>query len=182
MTKKLEELLDIAVEKPTPVEEKVIVSDVIKKSKELVTELKEKKSLTISNELDKELDTDILGDNELNDELDKLSTKAMESYEALTEISLNVADGHISKIAEAAIGFLKVAQDSAITKHEKRIRALDLKLKKYKIDTDALKHVKKPAKDETAIPNLDGEEVEEIFIDRNELVNSFAQNKNESGK
>lgn len=157
MTKKLEELfnLDSAEEAPVPevveppAHEQVTNLD---ESYKAVAEIT--KTLPVISELD---DLDEKG-------LDDLATKAEKAYDDLMDLGMNVEVRYSGRIFEVAGGMLKNAIDAKSAKIEKKLKAIDLQLKKYKID-----------KDNREDPNdvLQGQGY--IITDRNELLKKLGQ-------
>lgn len=90
--------------------------------------------------------------------LDNLATKAEEAYENLMDLAMNVEVRYSSRIAEVASSMMKNAIDAKSAKIDKRLKAVDLQLRKYKID-----------KDNNEDPNmLNGQGY--VITDRNELL------------
>jgi hypothetical protein len=90
--------------------------------------------------------------------LDNLATKAEEAYENLMDLAMNVEVRYSSRIAEVASSMMKNAIDANSAKIDKRLKAVDLQLRKYKID-----------KDNNEDPNmLNGQGY--VITDRNELL------------
>jgi|TARA_B100001094_G_C18160139_1_gene788796 copper chaperone CopZ len=69
-------------------------------------------------------------------ELDDIATKALESYEELMRLGMNVQDVHAGRIFDNAANMLKVALDSKSTKIDKKLKMVDLQLKRQKLDQD----------------------------------------------
>ena len=104
--------------------------------------------------------------NELEDmdvqALDTLATKAEEAYENLMDLAMNVEVRYSSRIAEVASSMMKNAIDAKSAKIDKRLKAVDLQLRKYKID-----------KDNNEDPNmLNGQGY--VITDRNELLKKLS--------
>lgn len=157
MTKKLEELFNLDSAEETPVPEVVEppaheqVSN-LDDSYKAVAEIT--KTLPVISELD---DLDEKG-------LDDLATKAEKAYDDLMDLGMNVEVRYSGRIFEVAGGMLKNAIDAKSAKIEKKLKAIDLQLKKYKID-----------KDNREDPNdvLQGQGY--IITDRNELLKKLGQ-------
>ena len=76
--------------------------------------------------------------NELDDkELDHLATKAEQAYDDLMDLGMNVEVRYSGRIFEVAGTMMKNAIDAKSAKIEKKLKAIDLQLKKYKIDKDS---------------------------------------------
>jgi len=69
-------------------------------------------------------------------ELDKLANMAQEQSERLMDLGFNVDDRNAGKIFEVAATLLKTAVDAKIAKLDKKLKMIDLQLKKAKMDND----------------------------------------------
>lgn len=173
MTKKLEELLDLP-----PIEELEVEVEPITRSKdEMLTEASEVlDALETSEKIDIALTT-VTGLMAHDDEMDDIANKAINSYKDLCDLGLNVPDMHVGKIYEVASQMLKTAMEAKDSKVSKKLKILDLQIKKYKIDND----IKPPASGGSG--DGGGNEVE---FDRNELlqhiVNSQKPDEDSSDK
>jgi len=97
-------------------------------------------------------------------ELDHLASKAEEAYDDLMDLGMNVEVRYAGRIFEVASSMMKNAIDAKSAKMEKKLKAIDLQLKKYKIDKDA-------NEDPNDIINGQGY----IITDRNELLKKLGQ-------
>ena len=102
----------------------------------------------------------VKGLGELSDlELDKLATEAEESYKNLMDLGMNVDSRYSGRIFEVASTMLRNAIDAKGSKIDKKLKMVELQLKKLKID--------KTGKDDLgAIEESDGF----VISDRNELM------------
>ena len=157
MTKKLEDLFNLEKKEsgdPAPVEKPVheeITS--INKSYKAVAEIT--KGLPQIQEL-----------NDLDDsELDSLASKAEQAYDDLMDLGMNVEVRYAGRIFEVAGSMMKNAIDAKTAKVDKKLKAIDLQLKKYKIDKDA------QGKDDGDVLNGEGY----IITDRNDLLKKLGQ-------
>ena len=154
VTRKLETLFNLDDEKPKkPVHKEVASVDETEKAIKKIA-----KSLPTINELKK------LGDKEL----DKLADKAELAHDELMDLGMNVEVRYSSRIFEVASSMLKSAIDAKSAKIDKRLKAVDLQLKKLKIDNDS-----KP-KESSSGEVIDGEGF--IITDRNELLKNLGKN------
>ncbi len=101
----------------------------------------------------------VKGLGELSDlELDKLAIEAEESYKNLMDLGMNVDSRYSGRIFEVAGNFLRNAIDAKSGKIDKKLKMIELQLKKQKMDQG----------------NKDGGPVEEsdgfVISDRNELM------------
>ena len=96
----------------------------------------------------------------LNDkELDHLAAKAEQAYDDLMDLGMNVEVRYSGRIFEVASSMMKNAIDAKSSKIDKKLKAVETKLKKYKIDKDNA-----PDSDDV----ISGEGY--VITDRNELL------------
>jgi hypothetical protein len=155
MTKKLEELFNLdsgeepkavepPAENPVPVHEQVTNLD---ESFAAVAEIT--RGLPQVAEL-----------NDLQDEeLDDLAKKAEDAYDNLMDLGMNVEVRYASRIFEVASSMLGHAITAKTNKIEKKLKAVDLQMKKYKID-----------KDNNEDPNDVINGAGYVVLDRNEMI------------
>ena len=101
----------------------------------------------------------VKGLGELGDlELDKLAVESEESYKNLMDLGMNVDSRYSGRIFEVASNFLRNAIDAKSGKIDKKLKMIELQLKKQKLDQS----------------NKDGGPIEEsdgfVISDRNELM------------
>tara|TARA_X000001388_G_scaffold12750_1_gene7547 strand:+ start:4017 stop:4541 length:525 start_codon:yes stop_codon:yes gene_type:complete len=101
----------------------------------------------------------VKGLGELSDlELDKLAIEAEESYKNLMDLGMNVDSRYSGRIFEVASTMLRNAIDAKGSKIDKKLKMVELQLKKQKLDQS----------------NKDGGPIEEsdgyVISDRNELM------------
>jgi hypothetical protein len=157
MTKKLEELFNLnseqsaepIIEDQKPLHEEVTSLDASFKAVQEIT-----KSLPEIKELDN-LD---------ERELDDLAKKAETAYDDLMDLGMNVEIRYSGRIFEVAGTMMKNAIDAKSAKIDKKLKAIDLQLKKYKIDKD---------NNEESGDVLNG--VGFVITDRNELLKKLGQ-------
>ena len=102
----------------------------------------------------------VKGLGELSDlELDKLAVEAEESYKNLMDLGMNVDSRYSGRIFEVASTMLRNAIDAKGSKIDKKLKMVELQLKKLKID--------KTGKDDVGpVEESDGF----VISDRNELM------------
>jgi hypothetical protein len=83
-------------------------------------------------------------------ELDDIAAKATETFENLTDLGFNVDSRYAAELFAVAGTMLGHALTAKTTKLQKKLKILDLQMKKLKLDTDAAKNVDKDAPLETA--------------------------------
>ena len=91
-------------------------------------------------------------------ELDKLSVEAEESYKNLMDLGMNVDSRYSGLIFEVASTMLRNAIDAKSSKIDKKLKMVELQLKKHKIDKDG--------KDDPEPIEADGY----VITNRNELM------------
>ncbi len=133
MTKKLEELFNLE-EKAKPIPEVEIPEDLAVKDHSEVKSLDDSYAEVerITQTLPQITELDSLGDGELDD----LAKKAEEAYDNLMDLGMNVEVRYSSRIFEVASSMLGHAITAKSNKIEKKLKAIDLQMKKYKIDKD----------------------------------------------
>lgn len=163
MTKKLEELFNLdSGEQP----EEETVEEVTVPVHEQVTSLDEsyKAVQAITRDLPQISELDDLNDQEL----DTLAQKAEQAYDDLMDLGMNVEVRYSGRIFEVAASMMGNAINAKTAKIDKKLKAIDLQLKKYKIDTDSKGSA---ATDPNNIMNGEGY----IITDRNELLKKLGQ-------
>lgn len=112
----------------------------------------------------------IRGLEEADSELDELARMATDSYKDLVDLGLQVESRFSSEIFNAASGFLGHAITAKTAKINKKLKMLDMQLKKAQLDA------KLSSKNEE-IQNLPVGEGQSL--DRNELLKMLSKNKEE---
>jgi hypothetical protein len=157
MTKKLEDLfnLDSADVAKIPESAKVPVHQEVRSIDDQYRAVQE---ITRGLPQIKELD-------ELDDkELDHLATKAEQAYDDLMDLGMNVEVRYSGRIFEVASSMMGNAIAAKTAKIDKKLKAVDLQLKKLKIDKDS-------NDDPNDIINGQGY----VITDRNELLKKLGQ-------
>jgi hypothetical protein len=96
-------------------------------------------------------------------ELDDLAKKAETAYDDLMDLGMNVEVRYSSRIFEVASSMLGHAITAKSNKIEKKLKAIDLQMKKYKIDKDN-------GTDSNDVINGQGY----VITDRNELLKKLS--------
>ena len=162
MTKKLEELFDL----PETDEPREVVDP-----RELFTDQQQHLE-SASNIIDR-IDQALPQVRELDSadaELDELSDMAREKFEDLMNLGMNVEarfSGQILQTAGVLLGHAITAKQAKI---DKKLKMIDLQLKKMRLDQTA-------AKSESQSQPVDGQAV---VLDRNELLKQILANKNQN--
>jgi hypothetical protein len=155
MTKKLEELFNLDestvenVPPPPPTHEEVRSLEQSYSAVAAIT-----RTLPVITELENIDDKD----------LDNLAQKAEQAYDDLMDLGMNVEVRYSGRIFEVAGTMLKNAIDAKTAKIDKKLKAVDLQLKKLKLDNDS---------------NIDPNDVLKgegyVITDRNELLKKLGQ-------
>jgi hypothetical protein len=100
-------------------------------------------------------------------EFDALAQRATDAYDDLMDLGMNVEARYSGRIFEVAGGMLKNAIDAKAAKIDKKLKMIELQLKKAKLDQDA------SGGDEGI--SLQGDGV--IITDRNSLIEKLKKMK-----
>ncbi len=165
MTKKLEDILNLPNVKEefkkVDKKEKENANNTIGKSKNLDPETHKNLQKSYA-EFDKIAASlpQVKGLGDLSDlELDKLAVEAEESYKNLMDLGMNVDSRYSGRIFEVASTMLRNAIDAKSSKIDKKLKMVELQLKKLKID-------KTGGDDVGSVEESDGF----VISDRNELM------------
>ena len=165
MTKKLEDILNLPNVKEAfaKVDEKEKARDVKANGKSKNLDAQTQKNLEKSYaEFDRIAAAlpQVKGLGELSDlELDKLAVEAEESYKNLMDLGMNVDSRYSGRIFEVASTMLRNAIDAKGSKIDKKLKMVELQLKKLNID-------KKSGNDTGPVEESNGY----VISDRNELM------------
>ena len=141
MTKKLEEIFGFDQFDQLPAEESVQVEP------SLTTEQTRTQLAEINATIDK-IDAALPTVRELETgdrELDELATKAQETFDNLMDLGMNVDSRFSSEIFAVASTMLGHALTAKTAKLNKKLKMVDLQLKKLKLDQDAAKNAPEDA-------------------------------------
>ena len=75
-----------------------------------------------------------MADTELND----IADKALNAYEDLMDLGMNVESRYSGRVFEVAGGMLKTSLDAKVAKMDKKLKMIELQLKKSKLDSDTI--------------------------------------------
>jgi hypothetical protein len=130
MTKKLEDLLNLPENKKIAKKEKEKSEDLIETQKNTFRDIEEfdkiASALPAVEGLGKMADT----------ELDEVSQKAMQAYEDLMDLGMNVEGRYAGRIFEVAGNMLRTNLDAKVAKLDKKLKVVELQLKKEKLDKE----------------------------------------------
>ena len=156
MTKKLEEEFNLP-----PIEEALRDLDseddtipTVEESKNAIVEVKEQ--MGISEKINAAF-KEVRGLETHESEMDDIAKKAIDSYEQLMQLGMNVSDMAAGKVFAEASNMLKIALEASDAKTKAKLQQIDLMLKKARLD----KQENKGTEQET---------VQAQVFDRNELL------------
>jgi hypothetical protein len=69
-------------------------------------------------------------------ELNEIADKAMQAYEDLMDLGMNVESRYSGRVFETAGGMLKTSLDAKVAKLDKKLKMIELQLKKEKQDKE----------------------------------------------
>jgi hypothetical protein len=159
--KKLEELFNLPESKKIIEDQKILENDKIKKEKNI-----KKKSIKHMEEIDK-ISSALpavkglggVADDELND----IAERALKAYEDLMDLGMNVESRYSARMFEVAGAMLKTSLDAKTAKLDKKLKMIELQLRKEKQDKEDTK--------ENGMINGEGY----VITDRNSLLQSLKQ-------
>ena len=73
-----------------------------------------------------------------DEELNDIAERALTAYEDLMDLGMNVEARYSGRVFEVAGGMLKTSLDAKVAKLDKKIKMIDLQLKKEKMDKDSV--------------------------------------------
>jgi hypothetical protein len=132
MTRKLEELFDLPPSQP-PSEDVELDQ----------TPNKTRQQLAVIDQAIDKIDAALPAVRDLDSsdqELDDIAAKATETFENLTDLGFNVDSRYAAELFAVAGTMLGHALTAKTTKLQKKLKVLDLQMKKMKLDSDAVKN------------------------------------------
>lgn len=174
MTRKLEEELglppieDIQI----PLEEEETLPTVAESQEEIQAT---KAKMELTDKIDSSLSV-VVGLEELDREMDDYASRAMNTFEELCDLGKNVEDRHAAPVFDSASKMLTAALTAKQAKMDKKLKMIELQMRKAKLDIDQQKLDHKLAGDEPT-------EIEGEFIgDRASMLDSIMQKMKENDK
>ena len=176
MTKKLEDLFDLAdpVEaeefyesrdkKATPVIEDVAPMPVVEEQ-QVIAEAPVTNVVDMSDRINTSL-THVDDIHSSDPDMDRYADKAEKAFEDLMDLGFNVEDRNAGKIFEAASSVLKTAVDAKNAKADRKLKEIEMQLKKMRLDQNIHK-----------MPKVIEQDAEYVVSDRNSMLSALSQNK-----
>ncbi len=134
MTKKLEDLLNL------PDSKDLIDKAETQEQEQKQYEVEQAETLRDMAEFDKITSAlpQVKGLGDMADkELNEVADKAMSAYEDLMDLGMNVESRYSGRVFEVAGGMLKTSLDAKVAKLDKKLKMVELQLKKEKQDKDS---------------------------------------------
>lgn len=156
MTKKLEEEFNLP-----PIEEALKQENeetpTVEESKNEIVEIKEQ--MSISEKINSAF-KEIRGLESHESEMDDIGRKAIDSYEQLMNLGMNVSDMAAGKVFAEASNMLKIALEASDAKTKAKLQQVDLMIKKARLDKQS---------------GDNDENIQATVYDRNELLKIINQ-------
>ena len=133
MTKKLEDLLNL------PESKEIIKEAEVQEADQKQYEIEQAETFRDIEEFDKITSAlpAVKGLGKMaDDELNVIADKAMQAYEDLMDLGMNVESRYSGRVFETAGGLLKTSLDAKVAKLNNKLKIVELQLKKEKQDRD----------------------------------------------
>ena len=133
MTKKLEDLLNL------PDSKEIIEQAETQEAEQKKYEVEQAETFRDIEEFDKIASAlpAVKGLGEMADkELNEIADKAMTAYDDLMDLGMNVESRYSGRVFEVAGGMLKTSLDAKVAKMDKKLKMIELQLKKEKMDKE----------------------------------------------
>ena len=134
MTKKLEDLLNL------PESKEIIKEAEVQEADQKQYEIEQAETFRDIEEFDKITSAlpAVKGLGKMaDDELNVIADKAMQAYEDLMDLGMNVESRYSGRVFETAGGLLKTSLDAKVAKLNNKLKIVELQLKKEKQDKDS---------------------------------------------
>ena len=156
MTKKLEEEFGLPPLEEALLDEQTTSNDNAFNAVSTIDEVRE--AITISEKIDNAL-AEVRGMEVHDSEMDAIAIEAMQSYQQLMSLGMNMTDMAAGQVFNNAANMLKIALEAKDSKVQRKLKQIDLMLKKARVDQTAKK-----------IGDSEAEEISSTTFDRNELL------------
>lgn len=122
-------------------------------------------ALTISEKINGAL-AEVRGMESHDSEMDEIASQAVDSYEQLMSLGMNMTDMAAGQVFNNAANMLKIALEAKDSKVTRKLKQIDLMMKKARLDHQAGKNNPDSA-----------QEVQATTMDRNELLKMISESK-----
>ena len=92
-------------------------------------------TLAIADKIDNAL-PEVTGMESLDRDMDAYASKAMETFDTLVDLGHNMEDRHAANVFDVASKMMKNAIEAKTAKLDKKLRMIELQIRKAKLDTD----------------------------------------------
>lgn len=167
MTKRLEEVFNINPSEPEDDKNENEDTPSVEESQEVIEIINTDMALTDKIDASLPLVQDL---NEHDRDMDDIHTKAIDTFEKLVDIGMNVEAHAGAKYLESATQMLKTAMEAKDSKVDRKLRMLNLQMQKARLDHQVEKEEKKNAATED-----DHETEGSVVMDRNELMKRLSK-------
>lgn len=137
MTRKLEDLLNLP-ENQEIIEPEVVEETLVKKPRKTKEERQRLRDIAEFDKIAEALPAvrglGQMADEELND----IADKAITAYDDLMDLGMNVEARYSGRMFEVAGNMLKTALDAKVAKLDKKLKMVELQLKKQKLDSESV--------------------------------------------
>lgn len=123
-------------------------------------------AITISEKINSAL-AEVRGMEAHDSEMDEIAAQAVESYEQLMSLGMNMTDMAAGPVFSNAAAMLKIALEAKDSKTTRKLKQIDLMLKKANLDA----REKKNAPDDETV------DAQTTVLDRNEILRILNSNK-----
>jgi hypothetical protein len=134
MTKRLEEVLNLPPMKD--VLDSELEEHIPTKEESLEKSVQILKALSHAEKVDHALAT-VTDLEEHDEEMDEISREALEAYQEIKELAMNMTDLHSGKMMEVAVRMLETALEARDRKANRKLKTIELQMRKLKLDREA---------------------------------------------
>jgi len=136
MTKKLEELLNLPDSKEIVDEGKEVTKKKTKKQEVLDAEEQTFRDIADFDKIEAALPAVKGLGEKADEELNDIAQRALQAYEDLMDLGMNVESRYSGRVFEVAGGMLKTSLDAKVAKMDKKLKMIEMQLKKEKMERD----------------------------------------------
>lgn len=165
MTKQLSELFNL------PSDEEIYDEDTVEETVDLVPSEPTAETLATIEKIEEALPA-VKGLEASDTEMDELAKKAIDTFDDLKDLGMNVDSRYASEIFAVASTMLGHAITAKTAKMNKKLKMISLQLQKAKLDQAALK----------ADPASAAQTGQGMLLDRNELINKLLNRDTKDSK
>ena len=112
-----------------------------------------------------------------DEEMDELAKKASETFDDLMDLGMNVDSRYASEIFSVASNMLGHAITAKTAKLDKKLKMIDLQMKKMRLDQQAAAAAAKEGGEDEVIPTAQG-----MVLSRNDLLERIISGNKENTK